>query len=193
MGIHAILLAAGGSTRLGAPKQLIDIKGRSLIRHMAKLALKSEIDGLTVVLGASRENILPELINLPLDTVINPDWKKGMGSSLKTAMHVVAPEQEGILVMVCDQPHLKVSVLNKLIKKAQEKPDHIIASSYADTIGTPAIFGNIFFESIREISDDQGARSLFGKFSDQIIKVPFPKGDFDLDTPEDLVKWKNQR
>ena len=95
--------------------------------------------------------------------------------------------------MVCDQPHLKVSVLNKLIKKAQEKPDHIIASSYADTIGTPAIFGNIFFESIREISDDQGARSLFGKFSDQIIKVPFPKGDFDLDTPEDLVKWKNQR
>ena len=193
MGIHAILLAAGGSKRMGAPKQLIDIKGRSLIRHMAKMALHSNIDGLTVVLGAFRENLLPELINLPLNTVINPDWKKGMGASLKTAMHVVFPEQEGIMIMVCDQPYLTADILNQLIKEFQENPEKIVTSAYANTVGTPAIFGNAYFEAIKEISDDQGARSLFDQFSDQVISIPFPKGDFDLDTPEDLANWQKDK
>ena len=191
MGIHAILLAAGASTRMGAPKQLIDVNGRSLIRHMAKLALQSKIDGLSVVLGAYRENLLPELINLPLNTIINPDWDKGMGTSLKAAMDNVDKEQEGVLIMVCDQPYLTVEILDSLIRKAERNPNSIIASSYQEAIGTPAIFNNVFFGQLKQITNEVGAKSLLKKHAEQVITVSFPNGDFDLDTPEDLVKWKN--
>ena len=109
----AILLAAGASTRLGHPKQLVRFQNQSLLRRSAALALESGAEPVYVVLGSYAANLQPELEGLAVKVVVNPDWEEGMGSSLRCGIAEMQRETPGassVLVLVCDQPLLTIAM-----------------------------------------------------------------------------------
>ncbi len=189
-GIALILLAAGGSRRLGQPKQLTPWRGKSLLRAMAETALKADRFRVHVVLGKDHEVMGPELGGLPVILTINRDSELGMGSSIAAGLRTVlaeGPDYRGVLVMLCDQLRLQASHLQELHRGFLENPDRLIASSYAGIAGVPAIFPRVYFPELLTLEGDQGGKAILRKNADRVLTIPFPEGGIDLDLPEDLV------
>ncbi|MDQ2799683.1 MAG: nucleotidyltransferase family protein, partial [Armatimonadota bacterium] len=136
--IGLILLAAGGSARLGHPKQLLPYKGRTLLRHSAETALGSLCRPIIVVLGARADQLRPELADLEVLIAENRDWEQGMGSSISVglaALETTAPNLTGVILMLCDQPLITGDNLNALAQTQQDTGSPFVASEYAETRG----------------------------------------------------------
>ncbi len=187
-----IVLAAGASTRMGTPKQLLrQTNGLSLIQQAAQTAQASQLGEVVVVLGANAELVAQEIALLGVHGVVNTDWNSGMGSSIVAgvqyllAMH---PQLEHLLVMLGDQPLLTAQHLINLTKTAQENQAPLAVSVYGDTKGVPAIFSKTLFKELLQLQGAPGAKSVIQQNLQQAVCVPFPEGALDIDTPED---WKN--
>ncbi len=191
MSINIVILAAGSSSRLGQSKQLIQVNGKSLLKHAAKSALDSEADSVIVVLGSNSPSHKLEIEPLGVEIIENKNWQAGMGSSLKVGLnHLLSStaEIQAIIVMVCDQPYLTTAHLNKLISTYRKQKSEIVASTYNTTKGVPALFNASMFPKLITLGDEQGARKIIEKHIGTISLVPFEKGEIDIDTPEDLEK-----
>ncbi len=185
----ALVLAAGASTRLGHPKQLVAFRGKSLLRLAAEAALASGASPVVMVLGDKADQLRLELAGLPVLSVINPDWRQGMGSSMRCgvdALRVAAPSLNALLCMVCDQPRITEVHLRKLWDRYVAS-GKVVAVRHGTGPGVPAIFPSKYLPDLARITGDKGARSLLGSLSDEEIELfDFPEAAFDLDTPEDL-------
>jgi molybdenum cofactor cytidylyltransferase len=190
--IGAVIVAAGASTRLGHPKQLVEIDGKPLLVQVVE-SIRDSLDGpVVVVLGANEGTISEVLVGLNVPSVSNPDWKSGMGSSIAVGVrHLLEQNNDlsGILVSVCDQPFLTAKVIEGLRETGAEHPDSIVASGYADTNGPPVIFPAALFDELGKLSGRHGARHLLISHAMKVISIPFPKGEFDLDTAQDYQKF----
>jgi len=189
-----IILAAGRSTRLGSPKQLLAYHGKNLLQHTIDIAFESEIGPIIVVLGSGIEQISAKLKTNSLTIIKNPNWESGMASSVVcglNAMNNLYPDTEAVILMVCDQPFVNAKLLKDLIKKQKESGSSIVASSYENIYGTPALFHKEHFSELSLLNGDSGARSLIKKYAESINTIPFDQGSIDIDTIEDyrnLVK-----
>lgn len=193
-GISIIVLAAGSSSRLGQSKQLILVDGKTLLEKSVLAALNSGAEHVVVVLGAQATLHNKAIENLPVKIIINEEWEKGMGNSLKAGLNYVVtkyPETEAVIVMVCDQPFLTSEHLKKLITSFQKNPTEIVASSYNQIKGVPALFSRSMFSQLFQLEDIQGARKVIQFHKGSMQLAEFPKGEIDLDTPEDLSKFKH--
>lgn len=189
--VALLILAAGSSSRMGQSKQLLRVDDIPLLRRTVDTACASELGNVVVVLGAYANEHKEVLKDKAVDIVFHADWKNGMGSSLKAgAKYIEAnyPQAKGILVMVCDQPFLTAGHLVKLVEAHRVSGKPIAASSYSNTIGVPCFFDGTFISTITTLSDEEGAKKLLQVYSKDVISVDFPKGEIDLDTPEDLLK-----
>jgi molybdenum cofactor cytidylyltransferase len=190
MGIPAIVLAAGASSRLGQPKQLLAYHGETLLARAIRLALEAGADPVFVVLGANLDIILPAGLSDQAIPVINKDWQEGISSSIQAglrAVHGTLPDTEGVLLLTCDQPRLSAHHLKALLRKfASEFGAVIAASAYEGTLGTPFVIPRGAFRQLFELRGDKGARVLLGKPPCRVVGVPFPDGEIDIDTPADL-------
>lgn len=185
--IAAVILAAGASRRLGQPKQLIEFAGEGLLRRTARIALASGCAPVFVVLGFEADRMRPELDGLPVQTLTNPEWMEGMGSSLRCG--VAAAQQsgaKGVLLMVCDQPGLTADHLRVLLKRHRETGSAIVSSEYGGRSGVPAVFGESMFSELLQVRGDQGARGVIDRHRSQTQSLPWPEGEVDLDSPEQL-------
>ena len=192
MNIATILLAAGSSSRMGKPKQLLEINGEPLLCRCAKVALDAMPEHVIIVLGANEKPHREVISKLPVKIVSNHFWKTGMGSSIKTGLNYILQsdiQPDGIVIMVCDQPALTSQHLRKLIQKFEETKKPIIASSYAGSGGVPVLFGRSFFSNLLLLGDDQGAKKIVAQFPEQVALVEFSEGATDLDTEEDYEKY----
>lgn len=189
MVIPTILLAAGASTRMGHPKQLIPVDGIPLIRKMAKIALESTCNEVFVVLGANHQKIEPVIKDLPVNIVNNPDWEKGMGASIRAGIRAIPPISRGVLLMVCDQPFITTELLDKIIHTFQTTRCKIVATHYGKAFGTPALFDMELFPWLKSLEDSKGAKSLIPMFIEKVGWIKFRKAEIDLDTPEDVDRW----
>lgn len=191
--IAILILAAGSSSRLGHPKQLVQFEGKSLLRRTIETALDCQCKKIVTVLGANSELIKRE-INYPSVTVVeNKDWKQGMGSSIAKGVETLEGDLQNlkaVLILVCDQPFVGTKLLQNLIKTHQEEKCLIVASSYKNTFGVPAIFGQTLFPDLQNLKDQKGAKQLMKANQEKLITIPFPKGHIDVDTPEDLESLK---
>lgn len=188
--VDAILLAAGSSTRLGSSKQLLPIQGKPLLKRTAETLLASDIDNLTIVLGASADEHMMIIEMLPIRTVINKEWERGIGSSIRKGMETAMEENpDAVLIAVCDQPFLSTNLVNRFIQTFHSTGSELIASSYQGTLGTPALFARRLFKEIAGLPDGHGARKLFELHRD-IDQIPFPLGGIDIDTGQDYLKVK---
>jgi molybdenum cofactor cytidylyltransferase len=185
-----VLLAAGGSTRLGHSKQLLRWNGRSLLRRAAETALASGCHPVVVVLGAGADAHRAELEGLPVRDVENTRWREGMGGSLRLGMEALReePSLEAVVLMVCDQPAVDAEHLRALMRARQEQGRPVVASGYGGTVGVPALFDRSLFAELEALPASAGARPLLTKEPGRVAVVPLPGGELDVDTPEDVER-----
>ena len=189
MNVGAVILAAGGSTRLGSPKQLLAYRGRSLLRHAAETALATSCRPVVVVLGAGADRLRDEVAGLDVHSVENPEWGKGMGTSIRRGIErltALAPEVDGVLLMVCDQPLIRPEMLESLAQKFQAERETCqgVTATYDGTRGVPALFGREMFAGLRALPDGSGAKSLLHQPGVEIVEVAMPAAATDIDTRE---------
>jgi molybdenum cofactor cytidylyltransferase len=192
--IPAIVLAAGASTRLGQPKQLLRLPafgGETLLDHAIGLARASGADPIFVVLGAHAEQIVLECDLMDCILIRNQDWQEGMASSLRVGIAAVlenAPAASAAMVLVCDQPHLSAEHLRRLLDAHQADATRIAASRYSARTGVPAIFPRDLFPALLQLKGDQGARALLQQPGAAVHAIDFPGGELDLDSPDDVER-----
>ena len=194
--IAIVILAAGKSERLGSPKQLLSFNGKNLLRHSVDAALGTGCPSVFVVLGANIELLRKELKDKPVMVVENKGWQEGMASSIRCGLESIIGtilRPDCVIFMVCDQPYVSSSLLLSLVEKKQETSKPIVASSYEDIIGTPALFHKNLFAALMELTGDKGARKLIADNPEKVVTVPFPEGITDIDTASDyeLLKKEN--
>lgn len=192
--IPILLLAAGSSSRMGQSKQLLAIQGKTLIRRMAEISLSANTGKVIVVLGANENEHRKEIQDLPVIIVSNPDWEKGIGMSIKAGVKYITSrlsKSAGVIISVCDQPHLNAKHLIHLTQQLDVDKQLIIASTYAGVQGVPALFDAFYFTELQQLESGEGAKKIIQKNSQSIIELPFPEGAIDLDTITDYNTFNN--
>ena len=185
--IGVILLAAGASTRLGKPKQLLRFQGETLLRRNAKIALAAS-KRVIVTLGSQIEILRKEIEDLPVEIIENKDWATGMSGSIKVGLKEFlndADKAKAVIVMVCDQPFVNEKLLEKIITKFQETDSPIVACEYQNALGVPALFRKNLFPELLALDAQTGAKQLIKKYHALAAAISFPEGAFDIDTPAD--------
>ena len=186
--VGLIILAAGASTRMGTPKQLLAYRGCSFIRHMAEVAIASVCQPIVVVLGANAEQIKPEISQLPVQIVENQQWAEGMSASIRVgleALLAVNQNLEAVAIALCDQPFVSPQTLDRIVEAFHSTGKPIIASEYAGTLGVPVLFSRSLFSELMALKSNEGAKQLIKKHIHEVFSVPFPEGSIDIDTPTD--------
>ncbi len=193
--VGIIVLAAGRSSRMGTPKQLLKISGSSLIQRATKTALATSCAPCVVVLGANAELILPELTPFQITVVTNRNWNTGMAGSIQCGLKAsleVDSKLDAILLMVGDQPALSAASLKQIVTAFCQNQGEIIAASYPDGAGTPALFAQSYFADLFALKGESGAKSLLQKNINRVVALPLPNVNDDLDTPADVARLRNQ-
>lgn len=192
--IAVIILAAGSSSRLGKPKQLLCYQNGTLIKHAVKTALQTACKPVIVVTGFLHEELLGEMEGFPVQIVHNPDWQQGMGSSIRAGIwQLKQPEKvnpiDAVLILLCDQPLINQGHLNLLIAQFyRHKKSMVAATSYAGVQGVPAIFDKNLFATLASLPPHRGAQLLFKEYKNQLIIVPFEGATVDVDTEDDYLQ-----
>ena len=189
--VAAIIVAAGSSSRLGHPKQLLLIDGEPMLQRAIRVAREAGASPVFVVIGAHRELIESNVDFVNASIVVNDGWQEGLASSIRAGVRAAeqhAPEASGLLLMICDQPRLTPEHLRKMIHTfdAQHR-ETAIASLYAGTRGIPAIFPRSAVADLCALRRDKGARGLLAQRSRPVIEIPLEGGEVDIDRPEDLA------
>jgi len=190
-----VIIAAGESKRLGSPKQLLLLDKDSMLNRLIKMVQKAVDFPIYLVLGANAEKIKAQLPITNLNIVENNEWQEGMGSSIRIGVQAVidsANKHDGILILVCDQPHLSESSIKDLISLQDNKKSAITASFYANVAGTPALFHQSVFSDLLALNGDQGAKRIIQERDQELAKLQFEKGVLDIDTPEDYQQLLKQ-
>jgi len=191
-----IILAAGNSSRMGTPKQLLDYKGKTLLQTVIDEALTANNTPLTVVLGANAEEILAKHQNNQVNFVINKDWESGMASGIVAGLSSVIEKNDktqSIIIAVADQVFIKMSTFNNLIEKHHKTGKNMIASGYAGTIGTPVLFGKVYFDALLSLKGTEGAKKLLKQYPQDVETVVFEGGETDIDTETDYNNLISQQ
>ena len=180
-----IILAAGGSSRMGQPKQLLPWNGRTLLRHAAETAVATYCRPIVTVLGSAAKSCGEELQNLEVTTIENTKWSEGMGTSVAAGINALLrlePEAPAALFMLVDQPALTPSFLKRLLSEWEQRPESVVATCYGDAGGTPAILPQAYFDELRLSQGNRGARNIINRSGAKLLSPDVPL--FDLDTPE---------
>ncbi|AEV96945.1 hypothetical protein A4D02_18755 [Niastella koreensis] len=187
-----IILAAGASTRLGQPKQLLPWQGVTLLQHAVQTALTVTTQPV-VVTGANGEHLAAALDAGQVKMVYNSNWQQGIASSIRCGLQALlnrTPGPDQVIFMVCDQPFVTPGLLLDLINEQQKSRKPIVASAYANTLGIPALFDKSLFPQLLDLQGDTGARRVIAQYGAEVASVEFPEGKFDIDTQseyQDLV------
>lgn len=189
-----IILAAGNSSRLGEPKQLLRYNSKSLIWHVAEEAVTAIGNPVIIVTGSNHELIFNEINTLPVQLVYNENWQQGMAFSISTGLNALLKtyfSMSGVIIAVSDQPFVTATLFSDLIKIVENTSKGIAASSYDNTLGTPVLFQKQYFEHLLNLKGSEGAKKLLKLFKEDVAKVPFPLGRIDIDTKEDYANLIN--
>lgn len=186
MKIGVIILAAGGSSRMGQPKQLLRYGGQSLIRRAAETAIESRWNRTVVVIGNEARQMRAELAGLPVSVIENENWRIGMSSSIRAGMAELSNDDlDAVIVMLCDQPLVTAEILNDLLFTHFKTGQPIVASSYGDIEGAPAFFTRELFAELHSLTGDEGARRVISKHPELVATIEFQQGALDVDTPHE--------
>ena len=187
----AVLLAAGASSRIGKPKQLLFYKGKTLLQNTLSAAINAPLDPIIVVLGADEKIIRNEIGEKNIYIVFNSDWQEGIASSIRCGLkelEKIAPNADAAILMVCDQPHITSSLLKNLFITQQQTGKPIVASYYNGVAGTPALFHKNIFPELVLLKGDKGAGKILRERTGSVATIPFPLGTIDIDTTDNYEK-----
>jgi molybdenum cofactor cytidylyltransferase len=183
--IGGIILAAGGSSRFGELKQLLNWNGEPMIRSIAKLALKAGLSPVIVVIGAAAQEVAATINDLPLRIVNNLEWSAGLSTSIKAGIHSIPKEIGGVVFLQGDQPQIPLSLIRSLIEAHQISLDPIVATLIDGQRGNPVLFDQSTLSKFYSLKGDVGGRSLFSEFHVQWVNWHDKNLLLDIDTPKD--------
>lgn len=186
----AVILAAGASTRMGTPKQLLELGGQPLLLRAVDAALASSAWPVVVVLGAQVEQIRPVLARRPVLIAENPAWPEGMAASIRagvTTLRQFSRNLDAALIALCDQPAFSSDVIAQLVARQRATGRSIVAAHYAGRNGAPALFLREHFAALTALTGEEGARALLNDHPASLATVDLPQLAQDLDTPADYA------
>lgn len=186
--IGVMILAAGSSSRLGFPKQLVEFEGKNLLQKMIDLAEDFSLDLKVLVLGANADEIKRGIDSKNFKIVLNKEWPEGMSSSIRKGI-IYSEEFEKLdhlLILLSDQPFVNSEKIEQLIQLQLKNNKAVTFSEYEGNIGVPAIFSKEVFSDLKKLTGDQGAKKLIYKENFEYQTLSFEKGNFDVDTKEDV-------
>jgi len=184
--IWAIILAAGESKRMGRPKMLLPWKDATILESVVHTALASSVDRVLVVLGAEQEQISRLLTPFPVETVYNPDFRRGMLSSVQVGFAALPEGVEAAVMLLGDQPFVSVGVIDRLCAAHAGSPGCILLPVYEGKRGHPVLIPSAFRDEIPLLSDAVGLRELIHRHGDKIVEIEVEEEDvlLDIDDPE---------
>jgi molybdenum cofactor cytidylyltransferase len=188
-----IILAAGASTRMGSPKQLLPLRGQPLVVRAAEAALASSAWPVVIVVGAHAAQIRPVVARLPVLVVENAVWTEGMAASIRTGIGTLrqfSRSLDAALIALCDQPAFSAEVIAQLVGARQASGLGIVAARYGGRNGAPALFAREHFPALGTLTGEDGARALLNEDPARVASVDLPELAFDLDTPADYASLK---
>jgi len=184
--VYAIILAAGASSRMGSPKQLLEWRNRPLLEHAVVNARTILSERIIVVLGAHAESIQTTVDLGAVTSIVNPNWQEGMASSIRAGVQALPESASAVLILLCDQPLINAAHMQNLLNGWQSAPNRIVASQYHHSVGVPALFPADFFEHLLTLKGDRGAKPVLMKFEDSLLKIPLPEAELDIDSAADF-------
>jgi molybdenum cofactor cytidylyltransferase len=198
--VSAVVLAGGMSRRMGVPKQLLRIEGKSLLEHTLANVRASAVHEIILVLGFAADEIEKEISPQGLKITRNESYQQGMGTSLRIGLAAVDPQSTAALIILADQPFVRPATLDRLIefhgslKREIGKPEsarpQIVIPTYRGFRGNPVLLDRTVFPELRGLSGDVGCRAIFGDHTGGIYRLPVDDAGIllDIDSPEDLEK-----
>jgi molybdenum cofactor cytidylyltransferase len=188
------VLAAGGSSRLGRPKQLLVLDGEPLVRRAARAAIEAGLAPVVVVVGAHEAEVRAALAGLPVEIAPNAAWERGMAGSVRIGVARLAAEGAGAAaLLVCDQPGVTAAHLRALDDALRTSGAPIAASAYAGAHGVPAVFAASLFEELSGLAGDRGARAVIARDPSRVVAVALAGGELDVDEPGDWDRLRASR
>ncbi|UYZ59823.1 nucleotidyltransferase family protein [Hymenobacter latericus] len=191
--VAAIILAAGSSSRMGRPKQLLNYQGTTLLRRVAEQAVAAGCAPVVLVTGHLHEPLLSEVHGLPIISAHNPDSALGMGSSLRVGLqaleqHAAYEQVSGVLVLLSDQPLVTTALLQSLVALHLASDAPAVATQYAGSIGVPAVFARSQWQTLTDLPPQQGAKKLLEHLGSAVQTIDFAPAALDIDTPEQYAE-----
>ena len=195
--IIALIPAAGSSSRMGVPKQLLKWKNTTLLGHAIASSQAIPVSKTVVVLGANFDRIFNEIKHLDIHVLENKDWQDGLGKSIATGVSFVRrniPDCEGILILLPDQPTIETAYLKSLFDTFMPGTGQIIATSYNNgNRGVPALFDKMYFNELAVLKDDKGAKSILNTYTEHVEVLNAGHVISDIDTLEDYERLSDER
>jgi molybdenum cofactor cytidylyltransferase len=185
--IVGIILAAGEGSRMGAVKQLLPFKGKTILQGVIDNALTSSLQKVVVILGHRADLIEPIITEKAIQVVISSNYQQGQSSSLKAGLRALPEGTEAVMFILGDQPLVAPETINVLLNSYQKSGAPIVLPVFKGVRGNPVIFSRETFPRLESLYGDCGGRSLFQEYAGKILQVPVddPYIRFDLDTEED--------
>jgi molybdenum cofactor cytidylyltransferase len=183
--ISAIILAAGSSARLGAPKQLLRYHGMTLLRRTVETVLLSKVKSIHVVVGYEAERMKLEIADLPVHVVVNQNWQSGIGTSIHSGIQSLEQSIDAAIIVLCDQLKLSTDILNTLIDTYTSTQVPIVTCKYAGTVGVPTLYDRRIFTELLSLRGDQGAKPIIERYASERLEIDFSGGENDIDTITD--------
>ena len=183
-----IILAAGSSSRLGKPKQLLAWQGKTLIEHAVEQAVAASLFPIVAITGAEAKSVSNVLQGKDVFVIHNEAWQEGMASGIIKGVQAALSkhsEVKNIITAVCDQPFVSAELFQQLVQEKTATGKDIVACAYANTIGTPVLFAAKHFAALQKLSGAEGAKKLLRQYNDEVTTIFFEKGAIDIDTEED--------
>ena len=192
--LWSVILAAGGSSRLGTPKQLLRLRAQPLLSHAVVAAQAVTPDRVLVVLGADamKLRLLLRRRHPDVYTITNPDWPDGMGGSLAIGLSALPTRAKAALLLLTDQPGVDARSLRRLLRAWREHPTRVAAAQYGGRLGVPAVLPRKLWAEARQLRGDAGARRLLREGDTVPSVVPMPEAAFDVDTEQDRARLESR-
>lgn len=187
--IAGILLAAGTSSRMGSNKLLFELDGESVLRGAARRALAGGLSPLLVVLGHQEEKARRELDGLPCQVVVNPDYEKGITSSLKTGVAALPSDVQAAMVMLADMPFVTTEMIAGLIDRYRSTEAPLVISDYEGVNAPPMLYDRALFGELLTMTEEGCGRQVVKRHRHEAEVLPWPASALaDLDVPEDYER-----
>ena len=185
--VAAIVLAAGGSVRMGEPKQLLPFDGQPMVRRVVEAVCGAELDQVVVVTGAYADEVARALAGLPVEIVTSEAWSDGMSASLREGLGALRPEIQAALITLADQPALTSGMLQALVARYRATGASIVAPVCQGRRGNPVLFDQGLFAELLAVEGDQGGRAILTRYAAEVeqVEVDDPAVLFDVDTLQD--------
>lgn len=183
----AVVLAAGGSTRLGRPKQLLTREGETLVHRAARLAIATGATRVLVVIGAQADAVAGAVSDLPVECLVNTQWHEGLAGSVRIAAEALNHLTGATLLLACDQPALDAAHLQTLLEAARRTVSGSAATRLGDRMGIPAAVAPAMLQAALAVQGDRGLRDALNAPNAEVIGCDAPDLAFDIDTPDDVA------